>query len=154
MNLTKDILEVINRHGFLGVVVIGTPGIGKSVYAQLIGKELALELGLAKTEYEGWDWAREQIVHGTEQLAKALKDHNRHNRRRLIIWDDAGEGGGSFAFSRGFKHMDALKNVLELIRTSCCCLIMTTIAYEGLAKFIRNYNYWKIAINKRHTNKK
>jgi len=152
MNLTKDIINNRKRHGFLGAIVVGPPGIGKSVYGMIIAKEIYYvdqrAKGIIATADECWDWARQQIVHGTEQLANAIEGYSNSNKRKILIWDDAGEGGGTYAFSRGFGHMDALTTTLNLIRSHCECLLITSITFEGLTKFIRDYPYYKITISK------
>lgn len=157
INLTTDIMNARARHGFIGATVIGPPGIGKSVYCMLIAKELYYltekEKGNNPTSDECWEFAINQIVHSTEQLAKGLQGYNYRNKRLIIIWDDAGVGAGSYAFSKGYKYLDALTNALNLIRTSCDCLLITTVAWEGLGKFIRNMPYFRINISKSGHNK-
>ena len=152
LSITKDIEEVKDRHGLFAGVITGDGGIGKSVYALLIAKELYLNdckrKEILPTEDECWEWSIKQIVHGTKQLALGIKGHTIKNKRLIIIWDDASVGGGKYDFSKGFKGMSALSDTLNLVRSACDCLLLTTISYSGLAKFIKDFNYKTISITK------
>lgn len=146
LNLTKEIINNRITNDFLGAIIVGKPGSGKTVYTLTAAREIGYYDDSEMTKDSSWGYALNQVVHTLTEFANALKGYSEFNKRKILIWDDAGVEGGTYAFTSGFKTMKALKSSMDLIRTSVECLLITTPSFEGLSKFIRDYDMYKIEI--------
>lgn len=150
LNLSKQILDNRKVNTFLGATVTGAPGSGKTVYTLKVAREIYWYDHPEATKGQLWDWAFSNIVHTLDELVDALEGHSDTNKRKFLIWDDVGAEAGVYAFSKGYSIMDALKSVMDLIRTSTECLLITTVTQSGLLKFIRDYRYQWINVGYIH----
>ena len=147
MNIAKTILKNRKTSSFYGAVIVGLQGCGKTTLALNVAREIIIH-DTKCSNLESWDEAMKLVVHSFEELLDRIEGATYNNKRKLIIWDDAGVSLGTYAHTKGFATIDDLQGVINLIRTSVEALIITTPALSGLVKFLREYNFYKIEITK------
>ena len=157
MNIVREIISKRKQKDFTGLSIDGKPGCGKTAAAIRIAREIGTWDFPEKTPDEIWEWAICNIVYDIDSLFDALDvnkyymNHKVDNRRRILIFDDAGVEAGSMAFADiGFKTLVDLKKQMDIIRSSLECLIITSPSNEDLSKFIKHYGFYKGTVRNQH----
>ncbi len=125
--------ETINDDEFLGVIIYGKKGGGKSTYAI---KTLAAYL----MRYEGLecgDAYREALSSLAFTAADLLAKID--EGREIIIWDDAGLWGSTYMWfdEQRRPYLEALLDWYDVVRTDVNILLMTTPSKKKLPPRIR-----------------
>lgn len=140
--LAKMIKKAYRTNGFVGAIVYGKQGYGKSSYA----------LKTAYQIYEDWDKALDSLVFRLEDLLRILKTTIKTgHRKKLLIWDDAGVHGNKYKWFdyNGQTIAKQLQALMDVIRTGVSGLIFTTPQPNELLKVFRGYDFYYIKITKR-----
>ena len=139
--LAKMIKAAYRNHGFVGAIVYGKQGYGKSSYA----------LKTAFQVYGDWGQVFDSLVSKLEDLLDILKQSiSKGDRRILIIWDDAGVHGNKYKWFEynGQETAKQLQALMDVIRTGLAALIFTTPQPNELLKVFRGYDFYYIKITK------
>ena len=141
--LAKMIKAAYRSNGFVGAVVYGKQGYGKSSYALKVAYQI----------YGDWDRVFNAIVFKLEDLVSALRESIvTGKRRQLLIWDDAGVHGNKYRwFDYGGQELaKELQALLDVIRTGLAGLIFTTPQPNELLKVFRGYDFYYVKIVKQN----
>ena len=141
--LSKMIKNAYRSNGFVGAIVYGKQGYGKSSYALKVAYQI----------YGDWDTVFESMVFKLEDLVSALRDSIvTGKRRQLLIWDDAGVHGNKYRwFDYGGQELaKELQALMDVIRTGLAGLIFTTPQPNELLKVFRGYDFYYVKIVKQN----
>ena len=135
------------KNGFTSATIWGKRGIGKSTYALKVAYQLFKYHGYS--DDEAWDKALDCFVFILKDVISML-EKRKENRIPIIVWDDAGVHAGSMMYHHDPKQARLLKQLMDVVRTSTYCLILTCPSPKGLMKFLREYGDLNIKISKDH----
>ena len=141
--------------GYIGAIISGEFGIGKSTSAMQLGREICQAVyGL--NEFQAYQmvlqsmvFTMDEVINATDNLgsvddwkdisSKEAIKKSFNVRKPLIIWDDAAMHGSKY---KHFIDMDSsyeLQSNFDTIRDVTSCMIMTVPEDDELLKFLRNY---------------
>lgn len=134
---TNKIKYAIESKGYIGIIVYGAQGYGKSTYS----------LQLAHKVLGSWDRAFNSLCFTMDEVNDYLLQEE---RQKILIWDDAGVHANKYKFYDEREQVQTLSGLLDTIRTFLACLILTTPTPSKLLKPIRElpFYYAKIVKNK------
>ena len=145
--LTKKIYTAINNPTatFLSCIVLGERGIGKSSYCLKGIHAVFVEMGMS--DNEAWR-ATLRCLHFKIKdvinfLSSAVKDKRLEN---VLFWDDVGIHASGSKYFLQMKMVDKLKGVMDAVRTSVKCVLMTTPTTKGLLGILKNYDAFQVKI--------
>jgi len=137
---SKHILDAYARNDFVGLIIYGKQGIGKSTYMLKVLNEV----------YGDWDLALEHVVFSLDDLIDIIKSTNK--KILCVGWDDAGIHGHKYMYFRSKLSMELVSAWLDAIRTQVSSLLVTTVNPFNLIKPVRTSGFWygKVAIYSRN----
>ncbi len=140
--------RIKSRHpdGYVGYVVVGERGSGKSMYAYKVMAKIYQDL-YNLNEFDAYDTALKHIIYSPSELIELI----RHNIDKDIITpviclDDATVHFNSYKFFVDLQEVILLKGLFDTIRTAISGLIMTCPNRQSLLSFLRGYDDYKINI--------
>ena len=134
------ILKAYNETGFIGIIIYGLQGAGKSTLA----------LKIAKAVYGDWWTALNWVFFEWETLKAMFLRLNVNDRAKVIIWDDAGVYGSSYMFFYNKRIVDEMSRYMQLIRTRTSCLILTAVSPTRILRAVRDQPDWfRVKVRKR-----
>jgi len=87
-----------------------------------------------------WDAVLQSIVFDIKDLVEAL----RGERKKIIIWDDAGIHGSKYIWFTDQEYVLLLAQLFDLIRTRTASMIITTPSIKNLLHFLRWQVDWHV----------
>jgi len=168
MSLTRFGRYVYNAFffgGYIGAIIAGEFGKGKSTTAMHLGREIAQAVyGL--NEYQGYEVALDNMVFTMDEIINATDNlgtvqdwedidplaaikQSAKLRKPFIIWDDAAMHGSKYKHFLDMNMAYELQSNFDTIRDVTSCVIITVPEDDELLKFLRNYrgNYMLELIN-------
>lgn len=144
--------RIIQRHPreFLGGVIYGERGNGKSMYAYKIMAKVYYELnGFNKTDDEAtaYDIALDHMIFNMEDLIMLI--HNNIKKdivSPVICLDDATVHFCSYKYFTHMKQVIHLHGIFDTIRTAVTGLLLTCPKRKLLLSFLRQYDDLKIKV--------
>jgi len=132
--LAKHIWLAYRSEGFVGIVIYGLQGAGKS----------CLALRVAHSCVGSWRKVLStHLVFTAEELERALlKARAGGFRWKVLVWDDAGVFGGKYLTMTDIYAAEWLTTQAQLIRTYAASLILTTPSPNELLKSLREQPDW------------
>lgn len=130
LKLARLAQQAYEREYYIGAIVYGGRGHGKSIYAMKVAYEV---LG-------DWNKVLDAIVFRLEDVVSTLKEAVYKNERlKILIWDDAGVHASKYLFFDRSKLdlIAALSGLLQVIRTALACMIITTPEAHDVLRFLR-----------------
>jgi len=140
--------RIVDRHprGYIGAIIEGERGAGKSIYAQKI---------MAKVFYDTEDIDQDQAykkaldhtLYSIQDFCSLIDYNIRHDIvSPVICLDDATVHFNSYKFFTDQKIVVRLKGVFDTIRSAVTGLLMTCPSRKMLLNFLRQYDDYKIKI--------
>lgn len=156
------VVRILKRHpdGFIGAVIQGERGQGKSMYAYKVMAKIYLTLGKYRSIKDGkvysvndeWDAyvaALDHIIFSPSELINIFKYNNKNNHvTPVLCLDDATVHFNSYKFFVDLYEVILLKGMFDTIRTVATGLLMTCPKRRSLLSFLREYDDLKIDIKK------
>jgi hypothetical protein len=156
--LTKFGKYVYNAYYFnkyVGAIISGSFGIGKSMTALHLGREIAQAI-YGVNEEQGMQIALQNTLFTIDEVLDATKNlgtvddwrnmdpYKAHSiaaslRKPFYIWDDAGMHGSKYKHFLDMAESYDLQSNFDTIRDVTSCIIMTVPEDEELLKFLRSY---------------
>jgi len=140
--------RILKRHpnGFLGAVIQGERGQGKSMYAYKVMAKIYMELHNLNEE-ESYAMALNHMIFNPTDLIRLIK-HNVKNDEvtPIICLDDATVHFNSYKFFVDLHEVILLKGMFDTIRTALTGLLLTCPSRRLLLSFLRDYDDYKINI--------
>jgi hypothetical protein len=156
--LTKFGRYVYNAYYFnkyIGAIISGMFGIGKSMTALHLGREIAQAV-YGVNEEQGMQIALQNTLFTMDEVLEATKNlgtaeqwknmdpYQAHKiasglRKPFYIWDDAGMHGSKYKHFLDMAESYDLQSNFDTIRDVTSCIIMTVPEDEELLKFLRMY---------------
>lgn len=134
MYFEKLIKEAIEEMGFVGIIVYGRQGAGKSVYA----------IKLAYKILGDWDKALNAVKFDAREILEFLSD----KRKKILIWDDAGVFASKYLYFRDIHYVDLISSLVDTIRPKLACLVLTTPSPSRLLRVFREIDFYYVKIVK------
>lgn len=156
--LTKFGKYVYNAYYFnkyVGAIISGSFGIGKSMTALHLGREIAQAI-YGVNEEQGMQIALQNTLFTIDEVLDATKNlgtiedwitmdpYKAHKiaaglRKPFYVWDDAGMHGSKYKHFLDMAESYDLQSNFDTIRDVTSCIIMTVPEDEELLKFLRSY---------------
>jgi len=154
--------RILKRHpdGFIGAVIQGERGQGKSMYAykvmakvyQMLGEYRSIKDGQTyrvETEYDAYAAALDHMIFSPTELISIFKYNNKNDYvTPVLCLDDATVHFNNYKFFVDLFEVILLKGMFDTIRTVATGLLMTCPKRRGLLSFLRDYDDLKIDIKK------
>lgn len=144
--------RIIKRHprSFLGAVVTGERGAGKSMYCYKVMAKVYYDLnGYSKTddEHSAYSKALEHMIFESDEFIRLIN----HNIKTdyvtpVFTLDDAAVHFCSYKYYTNLKEVIYLHGMFDLIRTAATGLLMTCPNRKLLLSFLRQYDDYRIKI--------
>jgi hypothetical protein len=117
------------REGFVGFIITGAFGSGKSTFAIKLGRAV----------YGSYDVVlRHCIFFKWEDLRSALTTAAENGfRYPYVVWDDAGVWAGRYLYRTGPRRAEEISAIVQLIRTQVACIVITSPSLLDLGAFLR-----------------
>jgi hypothetical protein len=117
------------REGFIGFLITGAFGSGKSTFAIKLGRAVygSYDVVLRHCIFFKWEDLRAALMAAAESGF----------RYPYIIWDDAGVWAGRYLYRTGPKRAEEISSILQLIRTQAACIAITSPSLLDLGAFLR-----------------
>ena len=147
--LTKQYFRK-GKNGFTSATITGERRVGKTMYALQTVYQICRYEGLGKKE--SWKIALDSIIFTMKDLVNTLKSCTYENRRKFIIWDDAGVNASGLLYRYNMDNAAVLKALMDTVGTRVRLLMLTTPAFKGLMSFLRDYSDILINIEPYHMN--
>jgi len=120
--------------GFIGILVYGVQGAGKTSFALKLGYNI----------YRDWDKVLELCIFDIREFIDLIENYK--GRIPYVIIDDAGVWFSKYWFWRDVHYVDYVSALLQLIRVKVSCLVLTTTSPSALMKSIRNMDMYVVKI--------
>lgn len=134
--LARLINQWYKDYQFRIIVVYGASGMGKSVYAWKILQEI----------YPNQD-VRKYLVFKPQEIINFIKNlYTKDIRIKSFLIDDAGVWLGADDYADPF--VQAVTKQVQLLRTVCSSVILTTPSLKGLVKKLRTQDLFTVKITK------
>lgn len=142
--LSKKILAA-HPNGFVGALIVGKRGIGKSTYGLIVLHEIYIKLGY--TENQAWREALNRCLFHLKDVIDFLEQSALSDDKEIaLLWDDTGIYASGMSYFSNFKMVERLKSVLDVVRSSLSGLIMTTPSQSGILGFLNQYDDYLVTI--------
>jgi len=152
--------RIIKRHpnGFIGAVVQGERGQGKSMYAYKLMAKVYLTLGEYRSlndgkihavtnETEAYQASLEHMIFSPRELIDLFKYNNKNDYvTPILCLDDATVHFNNYKFFVDLYEVILLKGMFDTIRTVATGLLLTCPKRRNLLSFLRDYDDLKIEI--------
>jgi len=141
--------RIIKRHpnGFIGGVIQGERGKGKSMYAYKVMAKTYMELEGFTSESEAYAMALNHMIFSPRDLIELIKNNIKNDYiTPVICLDDATVHFSSYKFFVDLYEVILLKGMFDTIRTALTGLLMTCPSRRLLLSFLRDYDDFKISI--------
>jgi len=145
--LTRYIISNRKYSGYVGAIVVGRLGYGKSAYCLKVAYQLYKNDGC--TDKEAWEKALECIVFTVEDIVKMIRSHKYKDRAKCIIVDDASVHLNSLLFFSNVHQVRLLQGALTTVRTSTDSLLLNCPELSSLIKSVRKSDDYYIKITRR-----
>jgi len=140
--------KIQQRHpnGFVGWVIQGERGNGKSMYAYKVMAKI-YQIINELPEEEAYAMALQHMIFSPRELIELIK----HNIKQefitpVICLDDATVHFSCYKFFIDLREVILLKGIFDTIRTAVTGLLMTCPSRKSLLKFLKDYDDYKIQI--------
>lgn len=154
--------RILKRHpnGFIGAVVQGERGQGKSMYAYKVMAKVYLSLGEyrsvrdgrwypVESEMDAYTASLDHMIFSPSELINLFKYNNKNNYvTPVLCLDDATVHFNSYKFFVDLFEVILLKGMFDTIRTVATGLLLTCPKRRNLLSFLRDYDDLKIDIKK------
>jgi len=140
--------KILRRHpnGFVGFVIQGERGLGKSMYAYKVMAKIYQQYN-ELDEYEAYAMALNHMLFSPHDLINMIKNNLKTSYiTPVICLDDATVHFNSYKFFVDLHEVILLKGMFDTIRTVLTGLLMTCPTRRNLLKFLRDYDDYKIEI--------
>jgi len=140
--------RILKRHpnGFIGGVVQGERGQGKSMYAYKVMAKVYMLLNDLNEE-EAYAMALNHMIFDPSDLISLIKHNVKHDIiTPVICLDDATVHFNSYKFFTDLHEVILLKGMFDTIRTALTGLLLTCPSRRLLLSFLRDYDDFKISI--------
>ena len=146
--LAKRILKA-HPNGFVGAIVEGRRGVGKSSYCIKVMKEVYKEYH-GCNDKEAYRYALKHTMFDIDQIIPLLQDARKNDEMiPVLTWDDAGVHGSSMHWFFEMSKVSVLKGLLDTVRSATTGLLLNCPDRGGLLKMLRNYDDYIVTINVR-----
>lgn len=145
--------RIIKRHPkqFLGAIIYGERGNGKSMYAYLVMAKIYFEL-FNLSEKEAYKMALDHMIFNAEDLIKLIsKNITEDTVTPVLCLDDATVHFCSYKYFTNREEVVILHGIFDTIRTAATGLLMTCPKLKKLLSFLREYDDLKIEIKRADT---
>jgi len=135
-------------NGFVGAIIEGERGYGKSMYAMKVMAQLYHSMdGLS--EEEAWNKALDHMLFTMEDFTSRI-DWNINNDFITVAWclDDATVHFGSLKYFTNLFEVMQIYAMMATIRAACTGLLITCPRRSLLLKGLRDYDDFTVQINK------
>lgn len=140
--------KIVNkfRVGFIGAIIEGERGYGKSTYALKVMAQVYFRI-FEVTEEEAWTMALDNMLFSMEDVIKFISG-NIENEIVTPVWclDDATVHFCSYKFFTNLYEVILVHGMFDTIRTVCSSLLLTCPKRDLLLSSLRNYDDFKIEI--------
>lgn len=126
--------KAIEKGDFNSMIVSGSRGVGKSVYA----------LKLAYSILKDWELVFRNLYYDAQRLYWDLKARG---RLKLIVIDDAGVGFSNLWYHTNRDYYRLMSSVGQILRTEICNLVMTAPNPQMIVKPFREMNDWFVKVS-------
>jgi len=147
LRLAKFIMRN-HPHGFVGAIIEGERGYGKSMYALKLMAQIYYHYdGLS--EEEAWQKSLDNMLFTMEDFTSRI-DWNINNDYITPVWclDDATVHFGSLRFFTALYEVMQVYSLVATIRTACTGLLITCPRRSLLLKGLREYDDFTVQIAK------
>jgi len=145
--LAKKIIQA-HPNGFIGAIVEGKRGMGKSAYCIKIMKEVYQTM-YDCTETEAWKYALKHILFDLDDVIPFLKQaSDSDDMIPVCTWDDAGVHGSNIRWFTNMHQVEMLKAMTDTIRTGVTGFLLNCPSKTGLLKVLRHYDDYLVNIIK------
>jgi len=135
-------------NGFIGALVEGKRGVGKSSYCIKVMKEIYQTL-LSCDDTTAYQYALKHILFDMDDIIRILREaRNQNEVLPVVCWDDAGVHGSNLQWFINMRGIQELKSVMDTVRTAVTGLLLNCPDREGLAKVLRGYDDYLVSIIK------
>lgn len=135
-------------YGFVGAIVEGERGYGKSMYALKVMAQIYFKYdGL--TEKEAWEKSLDHMLFTMEDFTSRI-DYNINNDHVTPVWclDDATVHFGSLKYFTNLYDVMLVYAMIATIRAACTGLLITCPRRSLLLKGLREYDDFTVQIAK------
>ena len=142
--------RVVREHpnGFVGAIVEGRRGVGKSSYCIKVMKEVYQTM-YDLSDKEAYQMALDHILFDLDDVIPFLKKASMGKKPvPIVTWDDAGVHGSNLRWFTNMHQVEMLKGLTDTIRTGVTGFIINCPDREGLLRALRNYNDLIVSIVK------
>lgn len=140
--------RIMNKYpgGFIGAIIEGERGYGKSSYALKVMAQIYKNIGHLDDE-AAWNKAIDSMIFSMDDLIKAI-NYNITNDVVTPVWclDDATVHFSSYKFFTNLYEVILIHGMFDTIRTACTGLLLTCPKRDLLLAALRNYDDYKIEI--------
>ncbi len=134
--LGRRIVSAYRETEFLGAIIYGKLGAGKSTYSFKVALDAMRSLGF-RVDFS--DIVFRYSFFDIGDLIPKLRGASWRKRIPLLVWDDAGVFGGAYMFFTSVAKAKAISDVVKLVRSRASALIMSTPSPEDMLRPIRRY---------------
>lgn len=145
--LSKKILREY-PNGFVGGIVEGKRGVGKSAYCIKVMKEVYQKRNGCSDE-EAYDIALKHLLFDLDDVIPFLQHASKQPQPVIVAtWDDAGVHGSNIRWFTNMRQVEMLKALTDTIRTGLTGFLINCPDRHGLLKVLRSYDDFVITITK------
>ena len=141
--------RILNSHPnkFVGAIVEGHRGIGKSAYCIKIMKEVYQEYYKCSNS-RAYEYALENMLFDLDDVIPFLKRASDSDTIvPVVTWDDAGVHGSSIRWFTNLRQVEMLKAMTDTIRTAVTGFLINCPDRGSLLKILRNYDDYNVNIS-------
>lgn len=148
-----NVIIKIHPYGFLGAVIEGERGYGKSMYALKIMAQIYYKMNDI-TEEEAWVRSLDSMIFTMEDVIKLINYNIKNDIISPVLCiDDATVHFCSYKYFTNLYEVILLHGMFDTIRTTVTGLLLTCPSRKLLLAALRNYDDYTIQINKDQSNK-
>lgn len=145
--LAKKIIKA-HPNGFVGAVIEGKRGIGKSSYCIKVKKEVYQHFYDCSDD-TAWQFALDNTLFTLMDVVKTLRTSRKKKEMLPVVtWDDAGVHGSSIQWFINMKGIQEMKAITDTVRTATTGFLLNCPDREGLTKTLRGYNDYLVTITR------
>ncbi len=134
--LGERIAREYREHGFVGAIIYGELGHGKSTYSFKVAHDVFKRIG-SPVAFK--DVVFRYTFFEIRDLIGKLRRASWRKRIPVLVWDDAGVFGGAYVFFTSVARAKAISDVFKLVRSRACGVLMSTPSPEDLLRPLRRY---------------